>query len=288
MEGMHRRVLVLLAMLLGLGPATAAAQPAEISARGAVAPNGDPIQLVMISGGKSPNLSLSIGKAKATKLYGGEGVGSIAVGHGKVVVAYAAYDAKAPYRVHVVDGEDTALPRTSKRIDLPYAVAVTSTPDGFSVLFQEIEQKNVNEAHTYLLTLDKDGKADSELREVQIPWALGDIAWNGNGYHLALYYAGGDGVRLSMVSTTKDGVPQGHPDWASAPGLVSDVHLVADGKRIRAFYRGGMGDRLYETDVTKIGNWGSVANKAKDLGALGGKQVIGIAGNGTPTKITRR
>lgn len=282
---MHSRVLALLAVLV---PATAAAQSAEITARAAVAPNGDAVQLVMTSGGKSPNISLSIGKAKAKKLYGGEGVGSIAVGHGKVVVAFAAYDGKAPYRVHVVGGEDTALGRTTKRVDLPYAVAVTSTPDGFSILFQEIEAQNVNEAHTYLLTLDKDGKADSELREVQIPWALGDMAWNGNGYHLALYYAGGDGVRLSMVSTTKDGVPQSHPDWASAPGLVSDVHLVADGKRIRAFYRGGMGDRLYETDVTKIGNWGSVATKAKDLGALGGKQVIAITDKGTPTKITRR
>jgi hypothetical protein len=285
---MHRCVLALLAVVYVLGPRAAAAQSAEITARAAVAPNGDPVQLVMTSGGKSPNLSLSIGKAKATKLYAGEGVGSIAVGHGKVVVAYAAYDGKAPYRVHVVGGEDTALPRTSERVDLPYAVAVTSTPDGFSILFQEIEARNVNEAHTYLLELDKDGKADGELREVQIPWALGDMAWNGNGYHLALFYAGGDGVRLSMVSTTKDGVPQGHPDWASAAGLVSDVHLVADGKRIRAFYRGGMGDRLYETDVTKIGNWGSVATKAKDLGALGGKQLIGITDKGAPTKITRR
>jgi hypothetical protein len=276
---------LLLALLI---PATAAAQSAEITARAAVAPSGDSVQLVMTSGGKTPNLSLAIGKDKPTKLYSGEAVGAIAVGHGKVVVAYAAYDKKAPYRVHVVGGEPTKIARTGNRFDLPYAVVATATPTGFTILFQEIEAQNVNEAHTYLLELDEDGKASGAPREVQIPWALGDIAWNGNGYHLALYYTGGDGVRLSMVSTSKEGAPQQHPDWASAAGLVSDVHLVVSGERIRAFYRGGMGDRLLESDVTKIGSWGQNPAKAKDHGALSAKQVIAITDKGTASKVTRR
>ena len=128
-----------------------------------------------------------------------------------------------------------------------------------------------------------------EAREVQIPWALAAAAWNGGGYHLGLFYTGdANGIRLSMVSTTKDGAPQQHPDWASQPGLVSDVHLVSDGRSIRAVYRGSMGDRMLETDVTKIGQWGQVVTKAKDLGALATSQTIAITAKGAATKISAK
>jgi hypothetical protein len=91
-----------------------------------------------------------------------------------------------------------------------------------------------------------------------------------------------------MVSTTKDGSPQQHPDWASQPGLVSDVHLVSDGRTIRAVYRGSMGDRMLETNVTKIGQWGQVVTKAKDLGALATSQTIAITAKGAATKISAK
>jgi hypothetical protein len=288
---MHARTACLaiaLSLVPALGRAVASAQGADITARAAVAANGDAVQLLMTSGGKSPGLSLTVGKGKPEKLFKGESIGTVKAAHDKIVVAYGVDDPKASFRIHVVGGENFTMKRPTKRPDVPYAVVMAVTPDGFMVLFQDIEASNTNEAHTYMVELDKTGKPAAEPREVQIPWALGDAAWNGSGYHLALFYAGGDGVRLSMVTMTKAGVPQGHPDWASKSGLVSDVHLVTDGDTIRAFYRGGMGDRLLEADVTKIRNWGNEPPKAKDHGALGGTQAIAVNAKGQPTKLSRR
>jgi hypothetical protein len=274
-----------LAIALCLAPAVAAAQSAETTARGAIAPNGDAAQLLVTSGGKSPGVTLTVGKGKPEKLFKGEAIATVKTGHEKMVVAYAVDDPKTAFRIHVAGGEDFTMKRPGKRGDLPYAVVMASTPTGFMVLFQDIEAQNTNEAHTYMVELDEAGKPGGEPREVQIPWALGDAAWNGAGYHLALYYAGGDGVRLSMVSITKDGTPQQHPDWSSKAGLVSDVHLVNDGDKIRAYYRGGMGDRLLESDVTKIRGWGGEPPKAKDHGAISAKQTIAINAKGAPTKL---
>jgi hypothetical protein len=285
---MHARTVCLAAVLaLGTG-SLAAAQGAETTVRAEIGPAGEPVQLSMTSGGKSPGLTLTVGKGKPEKLFKGESIGTVKAGHEKIVVAYAVDDPKTAFRIHVVGGEDSSLERPAKRGDVPYAVVMASTPTGFMILFQDIEPTNTNEAHTYLVELDDAGKPSSKPREVQIPWALGDAAWNGSGYHLALYYAGGDGVRLSMVSMSKDGTPQQHPDWSSKPGLVSDVHLVTDGDKIRAFYRGGMGDRILESDVTKIRGWGGEPPKAKDHGAISAKQALAVNAKGAPTKLARR
>lgn len=292
-EGMHART-VCLAALLALSPAAVAAQGAqgvETTVRAAIGPAGEPVQLLMTSGGKAPGLTLTVGKGKPEKLFKGEAIGTVKVGHEKIVVAYAVDEPQTAFRIHVVGGEDFTIKRPTKRGDVPYAVAMASTPTGFMVLFQDIEATNTNEAHTYLVELDDAGRPTADgnkAREVPIPWALGDAAWNGAGYHLALYYAGGDGVRLSMVSMTKDGTPQQHPDWSSKAGLVSDVHLATDGDKIRAFYRGGMGDRLLESDVTRIRGWGGEPPKAKDHGAISAKQAIAITAKGTPTKLATK
>lgn len=285
---MHARTVWLAALLaLGTGASVAAAQGADTTVRAEIGPAGEQVQLVMTSGGKSPGLVLTVGKGKAEKLFKGEGIGTVKAGHEKIVVAYAVDDPKTAFRIHVVGGEDASLKRPNKRGDVPYAVVMATTPTGFMVLFQDIEATNTNEAHTYLVELDDAGKPSGEPKEVQIPWALGDAAWNGSGYHLALYYAGGDGVRLSMVSMTKDGTPQQHPDWSSKAGLVSDVHLVTDGDKIHAFYRGGMGDRILESDVTKIRGWGGEPPKAKDHGAISAKQSLAINAKGQPAKLAR-
>jgi hypothetical protein len=133
--------------------------------------------------------------------------------------------------------------------------------------------------------LDKDGALDGELCEVSVPWWLADAVWNGNGYHLALFYSGdAQGMRLSMVSTNDAGQPAGHPDWSSSPGLLSDVHLVASGRKILAYYRSF--DRLAVTDVTNIGQWGGNARTAKDLGKLANDAAIAIDAKGQPARIT--
>lgn len=142
-------------------------------------------------------------------------------------------------------------------------------------------------AHTYLLVLDGHGEVAQPPKEIAVPWALADAVWDGDGYHLALIYAGGgDGMRLSMVHATRDGAPQGHPDWASAPGIVTDVHLARIGDRVLAFYRGGPGgDHLVETDVTQIGQWGRVSARSKDRGALAATAVIAVNAKGEPVRL---
>jgi hypothetical protein len=112
--------------------------------------------------------------------------------------------------------------------------------------------------HTFLASVDPMGAPRGAATEVPLPWPIADAVWNGSGYHLALLYPGGDGVRLSMVTTSETGQPREHPDWASGAGFVRDVHLVARGQAVRAVYLGGPGgDRVLESDVTTIRSWGT-------------------------------
>ncbi|NVB78732.1 MAG: hypothetical protein HOV81_10090 [Kofleriaceae bacterium] len=289
---MHR---VLLLALLVSSPAFAEQEGdlSQVDVRAEIAPSGDTIKLATTTGGgKKSGVVLEAGKAKPTTLYQGEAASTLEVGHGKTVLALLVDDANGPFRVHVLDGSDAGkarvIARKGKRNDLPYAVAMTATPTGFTIFFQELEAQNANEAHTYMAELDKDGKPTGDAKEVAIPWALADVAWNGDGYQLALYYtADGSGARLSMVGLSKEGAPLQHPDWASQPGAITDVHLVASGERIHAYYRCGAGDRICDTDVTKIGQWGQVSTKARDIGAIGASEAIAITPKGSVKKVKR-
>jgi hypothetical protein len=223
-------------------------------------------------------------------IYAGDAMATVVAGHGVVVVAYDVGGDK-PFRVRISDGDKLhdplAFARPGKRKDVPFAIAATETPDGFAIFYQEVQTDDPTAAHTYLLQLDGQGELAAQPKEIAVPWALADAVWDGDGYHLALIYAGGgDGMRLSMVHLTKDGAPQGHPDWASAAGIVQDVHLSKIGDRVLAFYRGGKGgDRLVETDVTKIGGWGQVTDVSKDRGALSGGVVLAINAKGEPQRL---
>lgn len=220
-------------------------------------------------------------------VYGGEAVGTVTTGHGLVVVAYATGGDK-PFRVRTLeDGklhDPLAFARPSKRRDVPFAIAATATPDGFAIFYQEVQTDDPTAAHTYLCLLDGEGEVTQAPKEINVPWALADAIWDGDGYHLALIYAGGgDGMRLSMVHTTRDGAPQGHPDWASAPGIVTDVHLATAGDRVLAFYR--RDDHLIETDVTQIGQWGRVTSPSKDRGALAAATVLAVNAKGEAIRL---
>lgn len=281
---MNARVsLALLALATTAAEAQEAAPATYEVTSAAIAPGGDEVRLVTSFGG-TVGATLRTGKGEPKTLAKADSVGAIEVAHGKVVVALATMETK-PFRV--VAGDKTYdVARPNKTASMPFAMGMTSTPKGFTVFFQEVEVNNPNEAHTYMLLLDKDGKPDGAAKEVAVPWWLADAQWNGAGYHLALYYAGEmRGSRLSMVSLTEAGVPQQHPDWASQPGQLSDLHLVADGKKILAYYRGGVGDKLYVTDVTTIGQWGGNAQAAKDLGALDATASIAIDEKGQPVRV---
>jgi hypothetical protein len=245
-------------------------------------------KLVVKNGGKKPAVELQVGKTK-TELYAGEAVATLEAGHGRVLIAVSIDSKKRPFQLLTLEGgklsKPIALARPAKQENYPFAVAATATPDGFTVFFQEVETANPSEAHTFMVELDKTGAVTEEAKEIQVPWWLVAAAWNGSGYHLALFYAGGGtGTTLSMVSLSEAGAPEQHPDWASRPGMISDVHLVASGSTIRAIYR-GTGNRIVETNVTKIGQWGQVANNAKDLGAIANGEAIAINAKGGATKI---
>lgn len=278
------------ALIVSVNTATAAPNdedqaPEETTLRAAIAPGGDEIRLVTRIGGKAPSATLQIGAGKPQKLVSLDSIGAVEVAHGKVVVALNVFDEKQPFRIHVGDASHN-LARPGKRFDMPFALGIAATPTGFTVFFQEVEVQNTNEAHTYMQKLDKDGAPDGKLTEIQVPWWIGDAAWNGKGYHLALYYAGSmEGARLSMVSLTAAGVPEQHPDWASAPGQLSDMNLVASGGKILAYYRASAGDRLHATDVTTIGQWGGKTQAAKDLGALAATSAIAINSKGQPVRV---
>lgn len=267
--------------LVCLLAATVYADDASLDVRAELTDKGEAVRLVTTSKGAK----LEAGK-QTLEVAKGELAGTLKTGHGTTIIALSVDDAKAPFRIFTFDGAKLSKPqliaRPAKQSNFPFAVVATRTPDGFTVFFQEVETGNPSEAHTFMVELDKTGVA-GDAKEVQIPWSLADAIWNGNGYHLALFYTGEmRGARLSMVTTTPAGVPQQHPDWATEPTAISDVHLVETDGKIRAIYRNL--DRMHATDVTTIGQWGQVRAKAKDLGALGNAW-IGINAKGQPTKV---
>ena len=270
---------------------SAHAQPAQVDVR-AERLGSDTVKVATrweADGDGSARLSLG---GDATRLYSGGGVAAtLAQGHDRVLVAYEIDAEREPFRVRVVTrrngrlqlGEEIRMARPGNRHDLPFAVVATSTPRGFTVFFQEVQENDPSAAHTYMALLDTDGQPEGAPREVRIPWSLADAIWNGAGYHLALIYPGnGQGMRLSMVSTTPEGSPQQHPDWASAAGMVMDVHLARTGERILAFYADG--GAILESDVTQIRGWGSEPPAARRRGRVGGDQVIVLARNGNQVR----
>jgi len=280
------RLLLAVVLVLSLGPRAGHADDRVV-----VGADGKPVRLTTAFG-KRAAATLRIGSGKPTRLHAGMHAGTVIAGHARIVVAFAIDAAREPFRVVVIEdgkaGEPVAIARAGTRRDVPFAVVGTATPNGFALFFQEVEAADPTAAHTYLVELDLRGTPGA-AREVAVPWSLAAAAHDGTGYHLALIYPGGsDGMRLSMVSLTADGVPEQHPDWASAPGWIADVHLLAADGRVRAFYRGGKGgNRLLESDVTTIRAWGTEPPKATDHGALAPRQAIAIA-NGKPTKIDLR
>lgn len=288
---MHRLFAPLAATTFVLfATSVASAQGVRPDVRATYAPDGTLVRLLTTWSGDA-GAELYIGKKKKA-LHSGEVAGTAVTGHDKVVVALAVDDAKEPFRIYVLDGgtlsKPTAIARPIERRDAPFAVAATATPDGFSVFFQEVQTDDGTAAHTYLVKLDAEGAVGGAATEVPVPWSLGAAAWNGSGYHLALFYPGDqNGMRLSMVSLSTAGQPQQHPDWASAAGFISDVHLVATDGSVTAYYRGGKNaDRLYEADVTAIRSWGSEPPDATDHGKLSFGKTIAISAKGAVNKVT--
>jgi hypothetical protein len=266
--------------------ATSAHAQTRTDVRAAITPKDD-VARVVSTWGKHSNARLEINDGKPIVVSEVGAAAAIATGHGKTVIALDSDNGVEPFEIRVLDGKQASKPATlarpNERWDMPFAVAIAVTPDGFAVFLQEVQSDDATAAHTYLATLDADGKPVGAATEIAVPWALGDAAWDGTGFHLALYYNDGRGVRLSMVTTSADGAPRGHPDWASKSGVISEAHLVASDGKVRAFYRNG--EHLYEADVTRVGSWGQEPAAPKDRGALAWSQTIAITATGDAKKV---
>lgn len=278
------RSFVVIAVLLAL--VGAAHAQSRTDARAALSPERTTVEVVTVWGKRS-SARLEIGNAKPIALADGVAAGAVVTGHDRTIVALAVDNGIEPFEIRIVDhdkvGKPVTLARPNDRYDVPFAVALAVTPDGFAAFFQETQSDDPTAAHTYLVRLDATGAPVGKVTEVAIPWALADAVWDGTGFHLALFYSDGRGSRLSMVTATKDGAPQGHPDWASKSGLVADVHLVAEGGKVRALYR--RDEHLYEADVTRVGSWGQEPAAPKDRGALSWSQTIAIDNKGEPVRV---
>jgi len=160
------------------------------------------------------------------------------------------------------------LPRGDAALS-PYVAIATDDDQGFAFLWQSMGPGRG--AQTHMARVDADATWLQAPAVVPVPWALGAIAFNGRGYHLALYYdgAGPGQTRLSMVSLSRDGRPEQHPDWSSAPGFLQEVQLVRHHDRVLAYYRGGsQGETLFSVDVTRIGQWARERGGTRRLGPL--------------------
>lgn len=274
------RIACLFPLMLATVATAQPAQPAQVEARAASIGEHTVKVLTRWEADGDGRGRLVAGGETTTLYEGGGGAATVTVGHDRWLVAYEVDVARDPFRVRVVSrrgdriavGDEVRMARPGARHDMPFAVAATATPEGFSVFFQEIQEDDPSAAHTYLARLDESGQPAGDLSPVAIPWALADALWNGDGYHLALTYFAPTGMRLSMVSTTPEGRPEQHPDWASAAGMISDVHLVKSGERILAFY--GNGGAIFESNVTQIRAWGSEPPAARRRGRLASEQLM--------------
>ena len=210
------------------------------------------------SASNSPSLILSSSSSAATVETNGQ----------SALIAY--FDGSSPYfrlakkkRGRIVVGKKHKVLFPKLKKNFPYGVAVTATPNGFTVFYQVIEERDPSAAHTIMVELDHEEV--KKVAEVALPWGISDAIWNGSGYHLALIYP--NGPRLSMVSTNAAGQPQQHPDWASPVQVISDVHLVrTHDAKIHAYYQSS--GKIFRTEVTQVRTWGSEPKAPKMIKKL--------------------
>lgn len=157
----------------------------------------------------------------------------------------------------------------------PAAALVAPTPEGFTVLVQEQDVRDPSaDVVTTMTRIARDGTLIEAPRQVAIPWALGALAWNGRGYHLAVLWGGwgpehAGSARICLVTLSEQGAPQQHPWWATPFDAVSDVQLAqrADGAMVLAWRRGD--GRAVMTHISSApGRWSVEPPAPVELAAI--------------------
>ncbi|MDQ3032886.1 MAG: hypothetical protein M3Y87_10750, partial [Myxococcota bacterium] len=168
---------------------------------------------------------------------------------------------------------DIAARRSSLR---PAAAVVAPTPDGFTVLLQEQDTRDPNaDVVTTMTRIARDGAVLEAPHEVAIPWALGALAWDGRGYHLAVLWGGwgtqhAGSARVCLVTLSRAGAPEQHPWWASEFDALSDVQLVqrAGGGAMLVVWRRSDGRRIAMHASTAAAGWSVEPPPALDVARI--------------------
>lgn len=162
----------------------------------------------------------------------------------------------------------------------PSSVVVADTPEGFTVLWQEEpSDAGGRGAASFMAKVGPGGALSGAAQSVGVPWALGALAWNGHGYHLAAFYDGSTRgqTRICLVTLSPTGSPEQHPWWAAPPGDPSDVQLTNSPAGMVALYRGGDdGSHVYTFVSAAIGQWGREAPAPRELGTVAATEPVGL------------
>lgn len=182
------------------------------------------------------------------------------------------------------------VPRSAGRRTAPTSVVACADPQGFTVLWQEQGGLEARDAVTFMARIDDTGRWLAKPTEVAVPWALGAVAHNGDGYHLAIFFDGSrpDQTRLCAVRLTAQGQPREHPWWVSSPQLIQEVQLMHTAGRMAAYFRGGPdGSVLQSTDITAVRQWGTSPPAPSSHGRLSATEEFFVyaAPNGKPAIV---
>ncbi|UJR79307.1 hypothetical protein [Sandaracinus amylolyticus] len=271
---------ILLSLALGL-PSLALAQPVPIGPTREVRALDAGLVTVTTTwsearGRRAARVTASLGAARPLVLHDGATVRTAIGGDRDALLVVAFHGGERPFvRAHLtrVDGgaliagpslelaRDEAARRPTLR---PAAALVATTPEGFTVIVQEQDTRDPNaDVVTTMTRIARDGALIEAPRVVAIPWALGALAWNGRGYHLAVLWGGWGAqhagtARVCLVTLSEQGAPQQHPWWASAFDSLSDVQLVrrADGAMVLGWRRGDALGVMAHVSSTP-GGWGA-------------------------------
>ena len=189
-----------------------------------------------------------------------------------------------------------AVPRPDAARTFPSWAVVAADPSGFAILWQETSMVDANDAaHSFLGRLRRDGTWVDRPHSVEVPWPTAAMAWNGHGWHLALWFGGfggqggPDGIRVCLVTLSEQGRPEQHPWWISRPEHVGEIQMLRTAAGMEVFWRGGRDGRtLHSHRSEATGNWGSEPPAAQAHGTIGDDEPFAIReGAGGRAEVVR-
>ena len=241
-------------------------------------------------GQRSGSVSVTdVSTGRETELYTGPAVRTDAVVSDEALLVGMVHAGARPFvKLVVVPMHDGVLGAPAVTVEAqrqggtqfqPDTIVTCSEPGGFAVLWQELSATDGRDARSYLGHVSTAGQWTAAPRIVNVPWALGAMAWNGNGYSLALYYSqtSPEQTRICGVTLSREGTPEQHPWWASPQELVGEILVEHVGGRLVAVYRGGADGRTIRSiDLSEQRAWGVEPPQPASHGPILDTQDFGV------------